>query len=189
MSSHPHYAGHYGATQHFEHPQARKPQGHTGSPRNVFIVAGVILLTLLCLVPMWNAIALLMDYNYTYWVGFGVPLWMIFLCVSIIILYAATISIFFSHARPQVQTEQTIMMIANIFITLLGLVLMLVSLPLSRQSIETYNNLMHRCDYSEQTHRVYEYSQVLQNIRSLPACADKYSIEECPGYEDAKPYA
>ena len=62
------------------------------------------------------------------------------------------------------------MMIANIFITLLGLSLMLLSLPLSRQSIETYNNLMHRCDYSEQTHRMYEYSQVLHNIRATPAC-------------------
>merc|ERR1719161_743454 len=113
---------------------------------------------------------------------------MIFLCVSIIILYATTISIFFSHARPQVQTEQTIMMIANIFITLLGLVLMLVSLPLSRQSIEIYNDLMHRCDYSERTHRMYEYSQVLHNIRTTPDCASKFSVEECNGYSDAPPY-
>merc|ERR1719498_1918265 len=101
---------------------------------------------------------------------------MIFLCVSIIFLYATTISIFFSHARPQVQTEQTIMMIANIFITLLGLMLMLVSLPLSRQSVETYNNLMHRCDYSEQTQRIYEYSQVLHNIRREPACMAEFTV-------------
>jgi len=87
-----------------------------------------------------------------------------------------------------VQTEQTIMMIANIFITLLGLVLMLLSLPLSRQAIDTYNNLMHRCDYSAQTHRMYEYSQVLHNIRRTPSCASKFSVEECPGYEDAAPY-
>ena len=53
------------------------------------------------------------------------------------------------------------MMIASIFITVLGLGLMLMSLPLSRQAIDTYNNLMHRCEYSEQTHRMYEYSQVL----------------------------
>merc|ERR1719498_1520732 len=113
---------------------------------------------------------------------------MIFLCVSIIFLYAVTIFAFFSCSRPSVQTEQTIMMIANIFITLLGLVLMLVSLPLSRQSIETYNNLMHRCDYSEQTHRMYEYSQVLHNIRAMPDCAKKFSVEECEGYKEAPPY-
>merc|ERR1719454_1488368 len=113
---------------------------------------------------------------------------MIIICVVIIILYCVTITTFFRHARPQVQTEQTIMMIANIFITLLGLSLMLLSLPLSQQSIDTYNNLMHRCDYSEQTHRMYEYSQVLHNIRRTPLCATKYSVEECAGYEDAPPY-
>merc|ERR1719387_2168962 len=108
---------------------------------------------MLCIVPVWNAFALLGDINYVFWQGRSVPTWMIALCFSIIVLYVLTIFAFFSYARPQVQTEQTIMMIANIFITLLGLVLMLLSLPLSQQSIDTYNILMHRCDYSEQTHR------------------------------------
>jgi hypothetical protein len=110
------------------------------------------------------------------------------MCLVIIVLYTITVTVFFTAAKQQVQTEQTIMMIANIFITLLGLVLMLISLPLSRQSMATYNNLMYRCDYSEQTHRLYEYSQVLHNIRRTPACAEKYTVEECPGYEDAPPY-
>lgn len=158
------------------------------SPKNVFIGTGVLLLLMLCVVPIWNAVALMEDANYVFWVGTSVPIWMVCLCLSIVALYVATIFVFFSTARPQVQTEQTIMMIANIFITLLGLVLMLLSLPLSRQSVETYNNLMHRCDYSEQTHRMYEYSQVLHNIRRLPNCIHKFSVEECAGYEDAPPY-
>jgi len=158
------------------------------SPKNVFITTGVLLLAMLCLVPVWNAVALMEDSNYVFWVGTSVPTWMICLCTGIVGIYVLTIFVFFSTARPQVQTEQTIMMIANIFITLLGLVLMLLSLPLSRQSVDTYNNLMHRCDYSEQTHRLYEYSQVLQNIRQMPSCANKFSVEECPGYENAPPY-
>lgn len=181
------FEGGYGATQFDQN--ARKPNVYgAASPRNVFMVTGVVLLTLLCIVPVWNAIALLGDSNYTYWVGYTAPFWMITLCLSIVFLYAASVSMFFAHARPQVQTEQTILMIANIFVTLLGLTLMLVSLPMSRQSIETYNNLMHRCDYSEQTHRLYEYSQVLQNIRAQPECATKFSVEECAGYEAALPY-
>mmetsp|Transcript_29871 Transcript_29871/g.95229 ORF Transcript_29871/g.95229 Transcript_29871/m.95229 type:complete len:367 (-) Transcript_29871:41-1141(-) len=158
------------------------------SPKNVFIGTGILLLAMLCVVPIWNAVALMQDNNYVFWVGTSVPTWMVCLCAGIVALYVVTIFVFFSTARPQVQTEQTIMMIANIFITLLGLVLMLLSLPLSRQSVDTYNNLMHRCDYSEQTHRMYEYSQVLHNIRRLPECASKYSVEECQGYEDAPPY-
>jgi hypothetical protein len=160
----------------------------TFSPENIFIGTGILLLTMLCVVPIWNAASLLHDDNYVFWSGRAVPLWLITLCIVIIVLYVITILSFFNYSRPSVRTEQTIMMIANIFITLLGLVLMLISLPLSRQSIETYNNLMHRCDYSEQTHRMYEYSQVLHNIRARPDCKGKFSVEECQGYESAPPY-
>merc|ERR1719473_2415935 len=143
---------------------------------------------MLCVVPIWNAASLLHDDNYVFWSGRGVPLWLITLCIVIIILYVITILAFFNYSRQSVRTEQTIMMIAQIFITLLGLILMLISLPLSKQSIETYNNLMFRCDFSEQTHRMYEYAQVLHNIRAQPECATKFSVEECVGYEEAAPY-
>merc|ERR1719198_2746783 len=79
-------------------------------------------------------------------------------------------------------------MIANIFITLFGLFLMMAAIPLVHQNELTYTNLMHRCMFSDQTHRLFEYSQVLQNIRADPSCASKFSVEECNGYEDAAPY-
>jgi len=145
-------------------------------------------LATLCVVPVWNAWSLMQDPNYVFWAGTNVPVWMILVCLGVLLLYVGTVMAFFGYSQPQAQTEQTIMMIANVFITLLGLSLMLVSLPLSRQAVATYNNLMRRCDYSPQTHRVYEYSQVLQNIRRTPGCVDKYSVEECQGYEDAPPF-
>lgn len=158
------------------------------TPMNVFVVTGCFLLAMLCTVPLWNAAALMESSNYVFWHGKTVPSYILILCLGVIVLYALTVVTFFQYARPQVQTEQTIMMIANIFITLLGLMLMLISLPLSRQSIDTHNNLMHNCEFSEQTHRMYEYSQVLQNIRSTPKCAAEFSVETCDGYESAPPY-
>jgi len=104
------------------------------------------------------------------------------------LIYCVTIVAFFAHAKPSVQSEQTIMLIASIFITLLGMMLMLISLPLSKQASETYSNLMFRCDFSEQTHRMYEYAHVLHNIRAQPDCMTKFSVEECVGYEEAPPY-
>jgi len=158
------------------------------TPKNVFIITGITLLSLLCVVPVWNAIALMNDVNYVFWVGRSIPEWMIALCLTIIVVYTVTMSVFFHRARAHVQNEQTIMMIANIFITLLGLVLMLLSLPLARQSNDTYNNLMHKCDWSEQTHRMYEYSRVLHNVRDTPECTGKLTVEECSGYESGPPY-
>lgn len=158
------------------------------TPRNVFIITGVVILTVLSIVPLWNASSLMQDSNYVFWHGRGVPAWMVGISLGTILMYVITVFVFYGYARPQAHSEQTIMMIANIFITMFGLMLMLVSVPLSRQSITTYNNLMHKCDYSSQTHRLYEYSQVLHNIRSMPSCIGKYTVEDCEGYEDAQPY-
>lgn len=163
-------------------------RSRAAAPVAVFMGSGILLLGMLCIVPIWNAVALMEDPNYAFWEGRRTPTMMVALCVGVVATYVLSVMLFFGASRHQAQTEQTIMMIASIFITVLGLGLMLMSLPLSRQAIDTYNNLMHRCEYSEQTHRMYEYSQVLQNIRAQPACAGKYSVEECEGYEDAKPY-
>merc|ERR1719159_456519 len=65
---------------------------------------------------------------------------------------------------------------------------MLASGMLTHQAELTRTNLLYRCDTSEQTHRLYEYSQVLHNIRASPECAKKFSVEECDGYESAPPY-
>merc|ERR1719235_2454239 len=92
------------------------------------------------------------------------------------------------RGQASAHAEQTIMIIASIFITLFGLFLMTVSLPLSHQAELTYTNLLHRCDTSEQTHRLYEYATVLHNIRATPACAKMESVEECKGYEEVAPY-
>merc|ERR1719316_976800 len=95
--------------------------------------------------------------------------------------------LFFKWARPSVRSsEQTVMMVVNMFITLLTL--MLLSLPLSRQAADTYIALTHRCDYDDLTHRTFEYWTVLNNIRSQPECATKASVEECAGFEVAAPY-
>lgn len=162
------------------------------NPKNVFLGVGTVLLIMLSAVPIWNAMILLQDSNYVFWAGRRTPQVLITVSLSIVILYAISISLFFRSRQGETpgtaHMEQTIMMIANIFITLFGLFLMLVSLPLTHQSELTYTNLLHRCDYSEQTHRLFEYSQVLQNMRAQPACAKKYSVEECEGYEEAAPY-
>jgi len=160
----------------------------TFAPKSIFIGTGILLLSMLCVVPMSNAISLLMDNNYVFWIGRSLPITLIGFCLGMILVYIVTIMTFFGYARPSVQTEQTIIMIAQIFITLFGLILMLCSLPLSRQTAESYNNLMHRCDFAEQSHRMFEYSQVLYNIRLQPECLKKFSVEECDGYADAPPY-
>jgi len=99
-----------------------EPIKYHSSSKLIFTTSGVILLALLCVVPVWNAVALMSDSNFVFWVGRNLPVWMIMFCFFLIVLYIITILTFFTYARLEVQNEQTIMMIANVFITLLGLV-------------------------------------------------------------------
>jgi len=163
-------------------------RSHMLAPATTFILAGSFFLIMLGVVPIWNACSLLQDFNYVFWAGTRTPHWIIVVCVLIVFLYAVTAGVFFRRGNAPAQTEQTVMMLANVFITLFGLFLMISSLSLEWQANSTSDNLLHNCDTSIQTHRLYEYSQVLQNIRATPACAEKFSVEECVGYQDSAPY-
>lgn len=158
------------------------------SPMPVFMAVGTALLFFLSSVPVWNAIALLHDPNYTFWCGRDVPVWIIALCSGVIVLYAFSMLVFFASSRKQAQTEQVILMIAGIFITMLGLVLIITSVPLSQQAVDTYNNLLYRCDVSDQTLHLYDYSQFLQGIRQSEDCKHQYSVETCDGFVEDAPY-
>jgi hypothetical protein len=152
------------------------------------MIAGTFLLMMLAIVPIWNAISLLHDFNYVFWAGRHTPTTIVVACIAIILLYAATAGIFFARAHVSVQNEQNLMMIGNIFVTLFGLFLMMASVPLTQQADLTSSNLLRNCDFGDQTHRLYEYSQVLQNIRSTPECRHKPSVEFCEGYQASHPY-
>merc|ERR1719371_117926 len=76
------------------------------SAENIFIGTGIVLLTMLCVIPIWNAASLLNDDNYLFWSGSSVPGWLITSCVLTVVLYVGTIFAFFKYSRPSVRTEQ-----------------------------------------------------------------------------------
>jgi len=158
-----------------------------GSPRGFFVGSGVVALILVCVVPVYSSLSLLKDDSYVFWAGRTVPEMTIAIVFAFVVTYSVMVWFFFSLAR-QIQGEVAMALIATIFVTSLGVALMLIALPLSQQSSAAYNDLMHSCHSSDSTRRLFEYSQVLQSIRAAPGCAEKYSVEECEGYEEAAPY-
>jgi len=165
--------------------------------KNPAVFGGCFLLMMISFVPMWNACTLMMNFNYAFWIGRDTPSTMILACCTIVFLYGCVSMVFLRSSDGSVRTfekalsgpqAQSVMTLATIFISLFGLFLVLTSLSLSSQALTTSQNLLHHCDTSTQTHGLYEYSQVLQNIRATPECAVKFSVEECEGYEDMPPY-
>jgi len=153
-----------------------------------FVLGGSLLLVMMAMVPIWNAAALLSDFNYLFWAGARTPQMIILVLACLVPFYALIAAMFFFRATQEALNEQNIMMIGTTFVTLFGLCLMIGSLFLTNQAEVTSTNLLYNCDYSPETHRLYEYSQVLQNIRATPKCALKFSVQECDGYQDAAPY-
>jgi hypothetical protein len=156
--------------------------------RFALAVVGTFFLLLLAAVPIWCAYYLLEDSNYVFWAGRQIPEGIITGCALVIFFYLLLLYAFFAKQHNEAQIEHTMMLLGNVSVMIFGVSFMLVSLPLSHQVDITVTNLLYRCDTSAQTHRLYEYSQVLHNIRAMPGCADKYSVEECEGYQEAAPY-
>lgn len=174
-------------------PSSQQSLRHDGKPavratRNIFVATGLFLLLLLSIVPIWSAISLMLDDNYLFWSGTGVPMFIFISCICVIVLYGFTSLVFFQVAAPEARNDQTVVLIACVFVSLLGLVLMIGSLPLSRQAADTYHNLMHNCRTSLQTRGVYQHYVALQTLRSQPDCVNKFSVEECAGFVESAPY-
>lgn len=169
-------------------PTTTKEKQIRFNPERLFIAFGTLVLLIICAIPVANAAALLDDFNFIFWAGREIPMWLVTLSTIIIVLYMITGYLFFSYAKQESRSEQAIMMIAHTFITMLGLIFMMVALSLTHKTAATYNNLHRQCHFSEDTHKVFEFSQVLHALRSQPGCIEKYSIESCEGYQDAPPY-
>eukprot|EP00930_Biecheleria_cincta_P103420 TRINITY_DN9538_c0_g1_i2.p1 TRINITY_DN9538_c0_g1~~TRINITY_DN9538_c0_g1_i2.p1 ORF type:complete len:304 (+),score=40.07 TRINITY_DN9538_c0_g1_i2:98-1009(+) len=184
----------------------------------IFTCTGVALMVMLSAIPVYNAVLLMQDANFTFWKGRFVPGLIFGLCVSVIISYAAVMMTLFERAPPDEQNYRTLLSIAQLFVAILGLVLVIMSYALSMQADTAYVDLMYGCPgqttklpagidrdpwmqrlakpwslagsakTSEQAYRLFEYSEVLHTIRATPACANQTSVEHCPGYKRAPPY-
>lgn len=153
----------------------------------IVTVIGVTLLALLCAMPLWNAVHLLQDRNFVFWNGRFVPSLMMGLCISILTSYVIIMLDTFRHASAGTLLRVA-KSISHLFLLLLGLVLVCTSYPLSIQASNTASELLENCPSGDTSYRLYEYSQVLHNIRSSPGCAHKRSVEQCEGYAEAPPY-
>lgn len=157
-------------------------------PQAALTGAGILLLAMLSAIPMWNALQLLQDENFMFWNGLLLPSLLLASCVGIIACYAGVMYAFFSRAVTEGQYHREVMSIAHVFLGLLGLVLLGLSFPLSSQASAVFLDLTEHCPGSQRSQVLFSYSQVLHNIRALPECSNKTSVEYCRGYANAAPY-
>mmetsp|Transcript_52023 Transcript_52023/g.120900 ORF Transcript_52023/g.120900 Transcript_52023/m.120900 type:complete len:377 (+) Transcript_52023:84-1214(+) len=157
--------------------------------KNMFLAMGLVLLAMLCFLPIWDSIEMLRNLNYAFWGQRGLPVTVIIVSCMLLIFFFFTTEAFFGRWKNELHTTQSLVVMASLFITLLGLMLVLVSLPLSQKAIETHNDIVYQCSNSQATRKLRTYYMGLLQVRRNPDCLKEYSVEECPGYWEEKPYA
>lgn len=150
---------------------------------NIFLLAGVIVLILCLFVPIWNGAILMSDPAYVYFSGKTMGRCLHSLGFATPFAYALAVVLLYKYADPAKQTLETALGNVAIFLLMVGVLLLLFSLPLSRQSNWAYQNLAFSCESGVRTRELYQSSASLIALRSQPQCAALASVEECPGFE------
>lgn len=151
--------------------------------RNVWVFVGAFVLSMLVIVPVWNALRLLQDPAYTYFAGKAVPRGLLSVCLSLPIFYVCTVSLLFKRAALKVINEQTLLGVGILFLITLGFSLVVFSFPLRYEATTTYQDVVTSCQAGPKTRELYQTSQALQLLRTDPACAQEHTVASCVGFQ------
>jgi len=155
--------------------------------KNTFVQMGLVLLAMLCFLPVWDSIDMLRNLNYAFWGPPGLPMTVIAVSGLILVFFFCTAEAFFNRWRNELHTAQSLVVISSLFVMLLGVVLVLVSLPLTHRTLALHNAIAYECGVSEHSRPVAVHYADLLRIRLLPECATEASVESCHGFREEPP--
>jgi hypothetical protein len=155
--------------------------------KTTYVRMGLMLLAMLCFLPVWDSIDMLRNLNYAFWGPPGLPLTIISVSGLILVFFFCTADAFFNRWRNEIHTAQSLVVMSSLFVMLLGLVLVLVSVPLSHKTFSLHNDIAYGCGVSESTRPIAAHYADLLKIRQMPDCVAAVSVEACRGYREEPP--
>jgi len=156
--------------------------------RQSFVGVALVILVVLCSLPIWDALVLLDNFNYAMWGDRSLPEVLIVGSLGLIALFIILAEIMFWCSAHAPYASQTLVMASSLILTLVGIMLVTVSFPLSQNALTTYNDITYNCMGIEQAREIhFEYEKLL-SLRTTPACAAQYTIEACEGYNASSPH-
>jgi len=151
--------------------------------RNKWLLIGCALLLLICVIPIWNAIALLQDPAFRHFCTTKVPLIFLLLLTMIAIAYIVSIILIFAKVQNTEILDDTLYILVPVVLTVLGALLLMTSVPLANDSYEVYTQIVHDCAHGSRTQDLFGHSAILQNVRNQPSCLMQSSVENCQGFD------
>jgi hypothetical protein len=127
---------------------------------------------------------MLSDSLFVYFVGHDVPFVMVSVSGCIILFFFIVMTRFFTYARPEKQHYDSLLIIAGLFMMIVGLAYLSTSFLLASNVRVASNHLYENaCDNAGAYRVLMQTSRKLQALRALPVCASMDSVEACPGFE------
>lgn len=151
--------------------------------KTLFVGLSTLCMFLLLIIPIWNCLGLLEDPLYSYMASSTLPTWLLACCILLFLISYLTLKLFLSHSRPEMRNEQSMLMIAGIFLSTLGIVLILFGGPLGKQAMTASDEFFSNCRDGQRTGSLYVASEELESLRKMPHCITQQSIEDCNGYQ------
>lgn len=148
--------------------------------RKILLLVGLGTLAAIIALPVSDSILLMTDFNYRFWNGDALPTAVIILLCGVLIIYAVVVGSM--EERPRTSSVVTVV---STFCTLLGAILVLASLFLFYRHQFVNDSLMYNCNGSSMTQDARQQYLGLLTLRQTPACAKKWSIQECSGFQSA----
>lgn len=149
-------------------------------PMSIILGLAALVMFLLLMIPSWNTVALLRDPVFMYLAGSQtLTEWLLVCCILLFLISYVTLYILFERLRADQKTEQTMLMISGIFLSTLGITLILFGGPLKRNSIAASTQIFDNCQSGKMTEPLYIAYEELESLRATPSCARLASIEDC----------
>lgn len=149
-----------------------------------FVLLTVCSLALFVLMPMWNAVMLLSSTPHSYLFGIWPQMAFIAILLALVCSFWIGIRVFLQTAKPEVQTWQTTVMIANVVLVILGVTFMLFGHGLFELAKNVGKDLEYNCRDIEKTAALWRESEILYALRAQPDCVSQTSVRLCKGFHD-----
>lgn len=156
------------------------------SPGFVCIALGATIISLLLMQPVWNSILMLHNPVFVHFVGKDPPSAIITACVCLVVLYMLSVFFFYRYSRKASQNEQNVLLIANVFATMLGALVLIISMPVRRSGMAVESEILEKCQHGTQTHDLFLTYNRLLALRRTPECASVKSVEQCAGFQTSE---
>lgn len=152
-------------------------------PQSMLLALGLSIMFLLLVIPTWNCVGMLDDPVFMFIAGSKIPEWMLACCALLFVAFSLLLVIFLSHSQPEVRTEQAMLMIGALFLSALGIMLILFGGPLQGEAGAARNDFNFNCRQGAKTSQLYIAALQLESLRAMPHCASQSTIEDCHGFE------